>query len=88
MAKTKPEKVYSGTGVYVGLVAVLVTLSALVILAAQNMTSSTSVFLRGSLNILWLPSFWPPLGSPLFWTKQQDSSGGDAAGASRLTVWS
>ena len=36
MAKTKPEKVYSGTGVYVGLVAVLVTLSALVILAAQN----------------------------------------------------
>lgn len=34
--KEKPEKVYKGTGLYWGFLAVLVTLVALVILAAQN----------------------------------------------------
>ncbi len=34
--KTRPEKVYKGTGLYWGFLAVLVTLVALVILAAQN----------------------------------------------------
>ena len=32
----KPEKVYKGTGLYWGFLAVLITLGALVILAAQN----------------------------------------------------
>lgn len=35
-AKVKPEKVYKGTGLYWGFLAVLITLVALVILAAQN----------------------------------------------------
>lgn len=35
-AKVKPEKVYKGTGLYWGFLAVLITLIALVILAAQN----------------------------------------------------
>lgn len=34
--KKKPDKVYKGTGLYWGFLAVLVTLVALVILAAQN----------------------------------------------------
>ena len=34
--KAKPEKVYKGTGLYWGFLAVLITLGALVILAAQN----------------------------------------------------
>ncbi len=36
--KNKPKKVYKGTGLYWGFLAVLVTLVALVILAAQNTT--------------------------------------------------
>jgi len=36
--KNKPPKVYKGTGLYWGFLAVLVTLVALVILAAQNTT--------------------------------------------------
>ena len=47
--KTRPEKVYKGTGLYWGFLAVLVTLVALVILAAQNTDPVRFTFLSWEL---------------------------------------
>lgn len=65
MAKNKPEKIYSGTGVYVGLLAVLVTLSALVILAAQNTDLVNFSFLMWNLEYPLVAIILATIGSTI-----------------------
>ena len=63
--KGKPEKVYSGTGVYIGLVAVLITLTALVILAAQNTEAVQFSFLTWDLKYPLVAIILATIGSTI-----------------------
>ena len=63
--KTRPEKVYKGTGLYWGFLAVLVTLVALVILAAQNTDPVQFSFLSWELRYPLVAIILATIGAPV-----------------------